>query len=270
MPLAALAGGCSESVLVVVDPDPCADGGVVGCAQPGLLDDLIGYWRLDDGADSATVRDWSGRGNNGTLVDLDPGTAWVPGRAAGGLAVEAAGFVNVVRSASIDSITQQVTVAAWMYLEGTIVEFGTAVSREIGNTVEQHYHISLSAQDRPNVFVQTELGQVVRLTTTGDPVARLTWVHVAATYDGAFVRLYVDGQEIANHALTGRFAADTTPFIIGGNGNGVPGAPTELFPGRADEIMLYRRALAAEEISLLHAGALFAASTTPADSGARD
>ena len=70
--------------------------------------------------------------------------------------------------------------------------------------------------------------------------------------------------------MTGRFIADTTPFIIGGNGNGVPGAPTELFPGRVDEIMLYRRALGADEIAQLHEGALFAAPPAPTPAGATD
>src|SRR5262245_44592955 len=73
-------------------PDPCADGGVLSgdprCIPPGLSDDLVGYWRLDDAGSSAgtmTANDWSGRGNHGTLVELDPMSAWTTGRAAGGL-----------------------------------------------------------------------------------------------------------------------------------------------------------------------------------------
>jgi hypothetical protein len=263
----ALGSGCARQVLVVVDPDPCADGGAARCVPPGLLDDLVGYWRLDDGVGSAIARDGSGHGNDGTLVNLDPQTAWTQGRAGGGLAVEAAGFVNVAPSASIDSITDQVTLSAWVYLEGTIVDYGTAASREIGDTINQHYHVSLSAPDNPTLFVATEVG-MARL-STDVAAARQTWVHLAGTYDGAVARLYVDGQEVARQDLTGRFIADTTPFIIGGNGNGVPGAPTELFPGRVDEIMLYRRALNGDAIAELHAGALFATNVAR-DAGARD
>jgi len=63
--------------------------------------------------------------------------------------------------------------------------------------------------------------------------------------------------------------ADTTPFILGANGNGPTTGVSERFPGRIDEIMLYRRALSADEIALVYNGALFD-SPSPADAGARD
>ena len=73
-------------------------------------------------------------------------------------------------------------------------------------------------------------------------------VHIAGTTT-TMARLYVNGQLVDSQALTGRFAADTTPFILGANGNGVGDANvSERFPGRIDEIMLYRRALSADEI----------------------
>lgn len=250
-----LAAGCSPNVLVVIGTDLCADGGTVGCVPPGLLDDLVGYWRLDETAGSTTAQDWSTRGNNGTLVDLDPETAWVGGRAAGGLAVEAAGFVNVEPSLSIDSITEQVTISGWVYLEATVIDYGCAASREIRDTIDQHYHISISSIDTPVLFMQTET-LTVRLTTP-TPVTRMTWVHLAGTYDGAVARFYVDGQQVMSQPMTGRFMPDDTPVILGANGNGLAGGPSERFPGRIDEIMLYRRALSADEIAQLHDGALF-------------
>jgi len=83
--------------------------------------------------------------------------------------------------------------------------------------------------------------------------------------------MYVDGKEVLNQKLTGLFAADTTPFILGANGNGVDMGITERFPGKIDEIMLYRRALSATEIAQLHDGALFL-SPLPIvqDAGARE
>jgi hypothetical protein len=251
----ALACGCGQKVVTVVGR--CPDGGAfspsVGCAPAGLLDDLVGYWKLDDATGSMTAHDLTGL-NDGTLVDLDPATAWVTGHAVGGLAVEGAGFVNVPRSPSLDSITDQVTISGWGYLEGTIMDYATIASRQDGSGIEQHYHISIDQRtETPVVFVKTDAGNV-RL-TTATPVVRQTWVHIAGTYDGSFARLYVDGQEVMSQGITGRFTADTTPFILGGNGNNA--AVTELFPGRIDEIMLYRRALSAPEIAQLHDGALF-------------
>jgi hypothetical protein len=266
------AGGCSPNVLIAVYP--CPDGGVAigatGCTR--LLEDLVGYWRLDESAGSTMAQDWSTRGNHGTLVELDPATVWGTGRSAGGLAVESAGYVNVMPSASIDSITDQVTLAGWAYLEGTIMDYATIASREDGDTIDQHYHVSIDMAELPVFFLKTENG-LPRLTprsTPPLPVARQTWIHIAGTYDGSIARLYVGGQEVASEAITGRFRPDTTPFILGANGNGPDMGVSERFPGRIDEIMLYRRALSAAEIAQLHGGALFVSPLLDPDAGARD
>jgi len=267
--VAALAGGCSPHVLVAVGT--CPDGGMFvtssGCTR--LTEDLVGWWRLDESAGSTVARD-SARNNDGTLVALDPTKVWVPGRAGGGLAVEGNGYVNVMPSPSIDSIDEQVTIAGWGYLEGTIDDFATIASREEADTLDQHYHISINSRGEvPTVFIKTDTAGAILVGTT--PVTRQTWVHVAGTYDGAVARMYVDGKEVLNQKLTGLFAADTTPFILGANGNGVDMGITERFPGKIDEIMLYRRALSATEIAQLHDGALFL-SPLPIvqDAGARE
>jgi hypothetical protein len=291
--LVALACACAPRTLVIVDPDPCADGGtantgcvvpdpcadgglvngVPGCVPPGLLDDLVGYWRLDDGTGSTVANDLTGA-NHGTLVDLDAATDWTTGRAAGALNVAAAGYVNVPRSVSIDSITDRVTIAGWAYLDAAspIMDYATIASREDGTTIDQHYHISIDMlAGVPVFFLKTESG-LPRLTIPGPqptPVPRLTWIHIAGTYDGSIARLYVNGQEVDSEAVTGRFRPDNTPFILGANGNGPDLGVTERFPGRVDEIMLYRRALSAAEIGMLHAGALFSPQFR-SDGGARD
>jgi hypothetical protein len=277
--LAVLASACGPRTLVLIGsdrcadggagagcPDPCADGGigVPGCVDPGLLGDLIGYWQLDDGSGSTMANDLTGR-NHGTLVDLDPATSWVAGRAGGAMNIAAAGFANVVSSPSINSITDQVTISGWGYLDGAIVdEYATIASRQEATTIDQHYHIGFYRDGVPTTFIKTENRTSIRRGPAPAPIR--TWVHLASTYDGSIVRFYIDGQEVMNEPLTGRFVPDTTPFVLGGNGNA--GEITERFAGRIDEIMLYRRALSAGEIAMLHAGALLPPQFR--DGGARD
>ena len=264
---AAVAAGCSSRTLVAVGPIPDA-------VPPGLLDDLIGHWRFDDGAGSVTAKDDSTRGNHGTLLDLNPTTAWVPGLALGAIDIANRGWVGVTPSASIDAITDRLTVAAWVYLDGPItpvppdpLAWATALSREKGSSNDQHYHLSLNADAHPTLFVITATEGVTIVAPAA--VARATWVHLAGTYDGQEARLYVDGALAIRGAVTGSFSLDTTPVIIGGNGNDATGIPTELFPGRLDEITLYRRALADDEVVQLAAGVLFPGGA-PRDGGTRD
>jgi hypothetical protein len=266
--LTLVAAGCSGRTIVAVDPYPCAEGGATGCA-PGLLDDLIGWWRLDDAPGSATAHDWSGRGNDGTLVGLDPATVWVAdGPEKGALSVAGQGYVNVPASASIDSITDQVTVAAWIFLTAPVAAgtYATAISRQIGAGYDQHYHLSVNGQQQAILFITTPMaGQVV----LGSPmtIPQQTWVHLAGTYDGSQARLYVNGVGVLSAAATGSFAAETDPVVLSGNGNGTAKTVSEFVPGQLDEVMLYRRALGSDEIARLEGGALLPSTGPHSDGG---
>ena len=69
------------------------------------------------------------------------------------------------------------------------------------------------------------------------------WTYVALTWDGAQLRLYVDGALVTTAARTGVLQSVTAPLRIGGN---VPYG--EFFLGRLDEIRIYNRALSVAEL----------------------
>ena len=263
--LTVMGAGCSASPFVAVDPYPCVDAGVSSCG-PGLLNDLIGYWRLNDGAGSATAHDWSSWGNNGTLVNLDPATAWTTGGPEGVvLSLQGKGYVNVAESSSIDSITNQLTVAAWIYLDQINTDFATAISRQMDTGFGQQYHLSINAMQQGAFWVTTP-AKLVYLTSPST-VPLQTWIHLAGSWDGSEARLYVDGTEVATAQIDGPLGAETNPVVLGGNGNGASRTVSELVPGRLDDIMLYRRALAADEIARLASGPLLPAAIVAADGG---
>ena len=69
------------------------------------------------------------------------------------------------------------------------------------------------------------------------------WSHLAATFDGSTVRLFVNGVQAGSLPFSGSMAASTGPLRLGGNG--VWG---EWFAGLIDEVRVYNRALSASEI----------------------
>jgi hypothetical protein len=71
------------------------------------------------------------------------------------------------------------------------------------------------------------------------------WSHLAVTYDGAALRLYVNGTLVRTTAVTGAIGTSNNPLRIGGNN--VWG---EWFAGTIDELNVYNRALTAAEIAV--------------------
>ena len=70
-----------------------------------------------------------------------------------------------------------------------------------------------------------------------------TWAHLALTYDGANLRLYVNGTQVASQARTGNIATSTNPLQIGGDS--IYG---QYFQGTIDEVRVYNVALTATQI----------------------
>ena len=76
-----------------------------------------------------------------------------------------------------------------------------------------------------------------------------TWVHIAGTYDGTALRIYVNGALNATKAVTGTTCANAEPLAIGAKNRTTPPATTEAYmDGRFDDVRVYNRALSAAEI----------------------
>ena len=70
-----------------------------------------------------------------------------------------------------------------------------------------------------------------------------TWSHLAVTYDGATMRLYVNGTQVSSQAQTGSITTSTNPLQIGGDS--IYG---QYFQGMIDEVRIYNVALTPAQI----------------------
>ena len=94
---------------------------------------------------------------------------------------------------------------------------------------------------RPSAHVFTT-GDLGLLGPSALPLS--TWSHLAMTWDGLTVRVYVNGAQVSSSALAGTAMTSTSPLRIGGNG-----VWPEWFSGVIDEVRVYNRALSAAEIA---------------------
>ena len=74
-------------------------------------------------------------------------------------------------------------------------------------------------------------------------LAANTWSYLAETYDGATLRLYVNGTQVASTAHIGSIATSTNALQIGGDS-----LYGQYFAGMIDEVRVYNRALTAAQI----------------------
>ena len=111
---------------------------------------------------------------------------------------------------------------------------------------------SSSSQNNGYIFPRTDDGWnkfVVYLNIGGWQTlsfpypARNTWHHIAATYDGANIKLYLDGNLVATKAKTGAISTNTNILGIGNQTGG-----NEYFGGSVDELRLWNVARTAQQI----------------------
>jgi hypothetical protein len=69
------------------------------------------------------------------------------------------------------------------------------------------------------------------------------WAHLAATYDGQYIRAFVDGNPAGSLAYSGTNAYGTRPLQIGRNTY----SQTQYFTGAMDDLRIYNRALSISE-----------------------
>ncbi len=199
----------------------------------------VAAYGFDEGA-GATVGDASGNANTGTIS----GAAWnTTGKFGGSLTFSAASHVVVVpASASLD-LSTGMTLEAWVYPTSAQTGWRAIIQRE---TDAFFLHASTDAGALRPAVGGTFGGA---LTYFGSPSAIPvdTWSHLAATWDGSVMRLYVNGTQVASQPQGGALQRTSTGAGSVRFGNNVPYG--ERFIGRIDEVRIYDRARTAGEIA---------------------
>jgi hypothetical protein len=197
---------------------------------------LVGAWGFDE-ASGSTVTDRSGKGNTGTITGA---TRTTTGKFGSALAFTGTGkWVTVPDSTSLH-LTTGLTVEGWVNptANGTSSWRAMAVKETATGLSWALYPFGDGGFPSAHAFTTSELW--ARGTTTP---ALNTWTHVAATYDGSNIRLYLNGVLAATRAQTGSLVSSTQPLRFGGDA-----LWSEWFQGSLDEIRVYSRALSATEI----------------------
>ena len=204
---------------------------IVGAAQ---AQGLVAVYGFNEGSGTA-VADVSGNSNHGTVS----GATWTTaGRFGSALVFNGANAVVTIPNSASLRLTTGMTLEAWVYPTSAPTGWRAVVDKN----VDGYYLMASTDQgNRPGVGGTFTAGN--QNTFAPSELAVNTWAHLAATFDGATVRLYVNGAQVASRAQTTPLAATTGTLQIGGDSY-----PDEFFAGRIDEVRVYNRALTQAEI----------------------
>jgi len=202
---------------------------------------LVGWWKLDE-TSGASAADSSGNDNTG-LLHGSP--IWQPaaGKIGGALALDGVDdYVDCGKPASL-SIAGPVTLAAW-------VKTKDAGNGQYNPYVGKGNHsCALQQKDNNNLEFVIYDDTWHAVWQAVDSTFNDVWHHLAGTYDGRQLKLYVDGRltDTADHV--GSIARSASDVEIGRNSE----RNDRLYTGAIDDVRIYRRALSAAEITSLAA-----------------
>jgi RNA polymerase sigma-70 factor (ECF subfamily) len=213
---------------------------------------LIGYWRFDEPAGSTTVSDRSGGGNDcqvrarGAVV---PGR-WVEGVVGGAIALDGSRYLECPRVDRLARLETELTIALWIKTSpGESGSRQALVTRQLETSGDRLF--SLRMQRGSLEFLSHVWKSLLRRPYDSDG-----WTHVAAVRDAKGIALYLDGVRVGRNSRTapGGLGGGSGALIVGGQVKGrEPGQAYDRFRGAIDELLVYDRALPADQIAALAA-----------------
>ena len=211
---------------------------VLVMAAPATHAGLITHYTMAEVPD-AVLSDVSGHGHHGTIS----GASWSTGARGPALTFDGVDDYVTVLSSSWLNPTEALTVMAWVKWD-IDPQTGRPWASIVSKNADNQYRLQHNQTNTAFEFaVRTTAGNRWVAGTTVPALDR--WYHVAGTYDGGFLRLYVDGVLENSAAHSGSLLSSGSPLNIGRRA----GANDRHFAGGIADVRLYDQALTGAEIA---------------------
>ncbi len=223
-----LTGPSVDSGTIFADAST-GDGGTPGAPS--------GFWNFDDcSAKSTVLADSSGNGANATHRS---GRSCVAGVSGSAVSFKSAKDVVTIPDDPQFALSDRIAVAAWIK-PTTVSGTHPIVVKESGSRAP----FALTVHSGSVVFsVQLASGRTV---TSSAPITANTWSHVGAFYDGQFVFLFLDGQQVGQVDSPGTLRDVARTAILVGE------SPSDqYFEGAIDNVWISTNPVSAGDIEAL-------------------
>ena len=231
----------SIEVLMTIRPRSVRGGRTEGTApleagrESGRAAGLVAWWTFDEPEDSPVALDYSGHRNGGWL-EKTRRTAGVEGNAL----VCDGGCVLLPRSPLLGEL-QKFTIECRVRTDVAAQDNRWLVNSVFSHNTTSGFRLGL-LRGKPCFQVpQTAWSHHL----SGDaPLPTGRWVHLAATFDGTTMRLYMDGEECGTMSRPDALLPTDGRFVLGN----YELDHRSYFQGLLDDVRIYRRVLSGDDI----------------------
>lgn len=164
---------------------------------------LISHWKLDEG-NGSNISDSKGN-NHGTAANV----GWTSGMIGAAIVCNGTSSnINIANHSSLNP-TEEISMMAW------VKTFENKTTKIAQKGDWDGHGLGQGKWDGWNVHVRTA-DNVSHSLHWGDGLPQFdTWYHLAMTYDGSTLKMFVNGQLKNSKALTGALKVNTRAFSIG-------------------------------------------------------
>ncbi len=153
-------------------------------------------------------------------------------------------YVDCGNNSSVQISGNQITLEAWIYPTAwkPLIWQGNIIAKEQNGFGNDNGYM-LRAGNNGSLNLTLGSGSWSELISNTNELTLNTWQHVAGTYDGSYLRLYVNGNVIDSLAATISISNSTSLLYLGDNGSGARN-----FPGIIEEVRIWNVARSKAEI----------------------
>jgi hypothetical protein len=207
---------------------------------------IVGYYPMDEGS-GTTVKDASGKGHDAAIVGA---VSWAQSKPYFGTALDFSGTAGNYVSAGTwnpSESTGQLSLATWIKWAGATGAYQGIVGKADGTGTSACWQLTINSAATSEIGFA---GGFPNWLASAPPVDQ--WEHVAVTFDGATITMYINGASTGT--ATGTLGAATSATVTIG-ARTLTSAGDAAFKGTMDEVYIFDKALSAAEVGQVMQGA---------------
>jgi hypothetical protein len=155
-------------------------------------------------------------------------------------------YLSITDAAQTGLEPANYTISLWAFVE-SYVGYGLFTKEQTAVSGDMSYSLAYDASSPYYFRTKTQISGTNRNVITTEVISPSSWKHFVATYDGTWLRTYVNGVPNASSSYPGTINYGSTAIHVGYWGYG-----GLYYDGLIDEITFFNSALSASDVAVLY------------------